>query len=128
MCCKYNVNKKRLEVLQNKGLRCALNKGIETSTDELHKEANLLKLNYRREQHLLNIMYDQAQVPSLLKFKDKNVARTRSSKKKLMKIRKPRTERFKKVWLMLVRKRGTTCLSPFIKCIRKTLSSCRLRK
>ena len=66
------MNKKRLQVLQNKGLRCALNKGIETSTDELHKEANLLKLKYRREQHLLNFMYDQAQVSSLLKFKDKN--------------------------------------------------------
>ena len=42
-------NRKKLQVLQNKGLRCALNKGIETSMDELHSEANLLKLRYRRE-------------------------------------------------------------------------------
>ena len=54
-------NRKRLQILQNKGLRCALGKGIETSTAELHVEANLLKLKYRREKHLLNFVYDIAQ-------------------------------------------------------------------
>ena len=38
------INRKGLQILQNKGLRCALNKGFESSTDELHSEANLLKL------------------------------------------------------------------------------------
>ena len=47
-------NRKRLQILQNKGLRCALNKGIETSNADLHAEANLLQLKYRREQHDLN--------------------------------------------------------------------------
>ena len=38
------VNRKRLQVLQNKGLRCALNKGLETSSKDLHTEAKLLRL------------------------------------------------------------------------------------
>ena len=57
------VNRKKLQTLQNKALRCALNKGIETSSADLHSEAKLLKLNLRREQHLLNYMYDWSQLP-----------------------------------------------------------------
>ena len=37
-------NRKRLQTLQNKSLRCALNKGFDTSSVELHTEAKLLKL------------------------------------------------------------------------------------
>ena len=40
------ANRKKLQTFQNKVLRCALNKGIETSSDELHSEAGLLKLKY----------------------------------------------------------------------------------
>ena len=89
-------NRKRLQTLQNKGLRCALNKDIETSSNDLHKDANLLKLNFRREQHLLNFMFDQAQIPSLLKSKSGLTVRTRASNKKLLKIKRPYTEKFKK--------------------------------
>ena len=39
----WTINRKRLQTLQNKGLRCALNKGLETSTTDLHAEAKLLK-------------------------------------------------------------------------------------
>ena len=81
-----NVNKKRLQILQNKGLRCALNKGIETSTDELHEEAKLLRLKYRREQHLMSFLYDQSKVPALLKLKVEHMVTTRWSRKRLMKI------------------------------------------
>ena len=91
-----NVNKKRLQILQNKGLRCALNKGIEMSITELHLEARLLRLKYRREQHLLNFMYDQAKIPTLMKTRPKNMIKTRSSNKKIMRLKKPRTEKFKK--------------------------------
>ena len=91
-----NLNRKRLQILQNKGLRCALNRGLETSTDELHAEANLLKLKFRREQHLLNFMFDQAQIPDLLKVKMTHMVKTRSSCKKTLKIKRPRTEKFKK--------------------------------
>ena len=51
-------NRKKLQTLRNKGLRCALNKGLDTGSVDLHREAGLLKLNYRREQHLLNFVYD----------------------------------------------------------------------
>ena len=53
------INRKHVQVLQNKGLRCALGKALETSNLDLHREANLLKLKYRREQHLLNFMYEK---------------------------------------------------------------------
>ena len=36
-------NRKKLQILQNKGLRCALNRDIETSIDDLHSEAELLR-------------------------------------------------------------------------------------
>ena len=64
-------NRKRLQILQNKGLRCALCKDIDTSTVDLHTEANLLKLHFRREQHILNFVYDSAQVTSNLSKKHK---------------------------------------------------------
>ena len=38
-------NRKTLQTLQNKGLRCALNKDRDTSRDELHAEADLHQLN-----------------------------------------------------------------------------------
>ena len=85
-----------LQVLQNKCLRCALNKGIETSSDDLHNEASLLKLKYRREQHLLSYMYDWASDPSALSKRSGLGVATRSTKKKLIKLRKPSTEKFKK--------------------------------
>ena len=56
-----SLNRKKVQILQNKGLRCALGKDIETSIDDLHEEAKLLRLKFRRNQHLLNFMYDQAQ-------------------------------------------------------------------
>ena len=39
------LNRKKLQILQNKSLCCALNKGLDVSSDELHNEAGLLKLN-----------------------------------------------------------------------------------
>ena len=89
-------NRKKLQVLQNKGLRCALNRDMTESSEELHREANLLKLEYRREQHLLNFIYDWSHDPSKLKVKTKSTIQTRSQNKKLLHIRKPRTEKFKK--------------------------------
>ena len=92
------VDKKKLQVLQNKGLRCALNRDQFASTDELHEDVDLLKLKFRREQHLLNHMYDMSKGESNLKSARKAGVRTRASKKKLLKIVKPRTEKFKKSW------------------------------
>ena len=68
-------NRKRLQTMQNKGLRCAFNADIDTSTAELHSEAHLLKLHLRREQMSM---------------------KTRSSSKKTLKVKRPRTEKFKR--------------------------------
>ena len=89
-------DRKKLQTLQNKGLRCALNKGMETSSEELHLEAGLLKLRFRREQHVLNYMYDISQTPSLQKQRPAHAVRTRSHKKRLLKVKRPNTEKFKK--------------------------------
>ena len=80
------ANKKRLQILQNKGLRCALNKDIDTSIDDLHSEANLLKLKFRREQHMLNYMYEFAQKISNRKPISNLTVKTRSSKKVMLRI------------------------------------------
>ena len=90
------INRKRLQTLQNKGLKCALNKNPEYSSSDLHEEADLLMLKYRREQHLLNFMYSWSQDPQKLKTIRSGGPRTRSTKKKLLKLKRPRTERFKK--------------------------------
>ena len=89
-------NRKKLQVLQNRGLRCALNKDQYTHVIDLHAEANLLKLKYRREQHQLNLMFDRSQDKSLIKKHRKEGVTTRSCKKKLLCTRRPKTERFKK--------------------------------
>ena len=90
------TNRKRLQVLQNKGLRCALNKGKFTDSDELHVDASLLQLKHRRELHMLNYMYDMAQIKGNLRKCRTEGVRTRSDDKKLVRIRKPRTEKYRK--------------------------------
>ena len=90
------INRKKLQTLQNKSLRCALNKGIEYSSAELHEEAEILRLCYRRELHLLNFMYDWSCDPCCLVTNSVSSMVTRSQSKKLLKIKKPRTGKFKK--------------------------------
>ena len=89
-------NRKWLQILQNKGLCCPLNLGIETSSDDLHKEANLLKLKYRGEQHLLNYMFDYAKNIQNCKGRTTGTIKTRSMNKVLLKIKRPYTEKFRK--------------------------------
>ena len=88
-------NRKKLQVLQNKGLRCALNKDAYVDSEELHDEAKLSKLKIRRDQHLLNFMYDWAQNPKRLKIRSKGSVKTRSHNKKLIYLKKPKTMKFK---------------------------------
>ena len=90
------ANKRRLQTLQNKGLRCALNRGTETSTVDLHEEANLLMLKFRREQHTLNYMYDASLDPAMQKSKRIIGVKTRSQNKRLVKTKRPKTEKFRK--------------------------------
>ena len=92
---------KRLQTLQNKGLRCALNVDMWASTGDLHLQAGLLNLKYRREQNLLNFMYTWANDPSRLKYKSVPGPRTRFTKKTLLTVNRPRTEKFKKSFAYL---------------------------
>ena len=107
------VNRKKLQVLQNKGLRCSLNRDQESNVGDLHKDAKLLKLKYRREQHILNYMYEYAQVEGNLKAKTRDTVRTRASSKLLLKIKRPRTEKFKKSLAYRGPKNGMSCLKNF---------------
>ena len=90
-------NKRRLQVLQNRGLHCALNKAKDefTSIDDLHSEAHLSKLAIRRDEHMLNLMFDLAQDPVQVKATHLGVS-TRSQNKRLLKVKRPKTEKFKK--------------------------------
>ena len=78
----------QLKADQNKVLRCALNKGIETSSDELHSEAGLRKLKYRREHHLLNFMFDWSWDTKRQKASTGMNIKMRASEKRLLKIKK----------------------------------------
>ena len=89
-------NRKKLQTLQNKGLRCALRRDIEVSTDELHRQAKLKKLKIRREQHLLSHMFDMANSGKHLKKPRSRGVKTRSQNKKILKTNKPNTEKYKK--------------------------------
>ena len=85
-----------IQVLQNKGLRCALNKDIETSIDDLHREADLLRLKYRREKHLLSFMYDMSRQKKNVKCNKRLGVVTRSQGRKLLRLPRPKTEKLKK--------------------------------
>ena len=56
----------------------------------------MLKLMYRRKQHLLSYMYDWSLDPKKLKGSPVEGVITRSRTKKMLKIRKPKTEKFRK--------------------------------
>ena len=91
-----SVNKRKLQTIQNKCLRCALRRDKYSGSTELHKDAKLLKLKYRREQHLLNFMYDASLDPINLRKPKKIGVCTRSDSKKLLRVKRPRTEKYKK--------------------------------
>ena len=90
--------RKKLQTLQNKALRCALKKEKLTKSNELHREAKILKLNNRIHLHVLLHMFQLSQFPNfkLWKTNQPTGVRTRSSKKKLISFRPPTNEKFKK--------------------------------
>ena len=90
------VNRQRLQVLQNKGLRCALNRGGDTDIRELHMDAGLSELKHRRRLHLLHFMYGWYHQVKGYKVPRKLNVKTRSHNKKLLTLKRPRTEKFKK--------------------------------
>ena len=90
--------RKKLQILQNKALRCALHRDKYVKSDDLHKDAKLLKLKDRRHVHVLLHMFQLSQMPDfkLWKTHQSTGVRTRSSKKKLIGLRKPNNEKYKK--------------------------------
>ena len=92
------VNKKKLQILQNRALKCALGLGPLTHTDAVHKLAQLYTLSARRKQHMLQLMFKQKDSPTLWKQKKnrRSGVTTRSAKKQLFTITRARTEKLKK--------------------------------
>ena len=89
-------NRKKLETLQNKGLHCALKRDNDASTNDMRDDVNLLKLKDRSKQHMLNFMFDMSQYNHNMQNNRTEGVKTRTSGKCLMKIKRPRTEKFKK--------------------------------
>ena len=89
--------RKKLQTLQNQGLKCALNKDRLFNTNLLHSEAKLQKLKWRRKQHIGQLVFQTTKLKNFKNWKPKlcNMT-TRSSKKKLITSRKPNNEKFKK--------------------------------
>ena len=88
-------NRRKIQTLQNKALRVAHRVDRYYDSDLVHNESKLLKLKYRREQHLLQFMFTKKNEPSLLKPSRPGVA-TRASTKHNFRLRKPITEKYKR--------------------------------
>ena len=56
---------KAMQVLQNKALRIALNLRRRETSDIIHKEARLAKLEVRRKIHTLQFIFRRKKVPPL---------------------------------------------------------------
>ena len=89
-------NRKKLQILQNKALKCALAKEGRFNTKELHSEAKLGTLKTRRKKHLLLHMYQISNLNGFKGWKTRSNIRTRSSLKKLMKVKKPNLVKFQR--------------------------------
>ena len=88
-------NRKKLQVLQNKALKCALRKEQRYDTIALHNEAKLQPLRIRRKHHLLLHMFQLTKLPNYSGWRARTTTiKTRSSIKKQMKIRKPNLDKF----------------------------------
>ena len=80
---------------------------------DLHAEAKSLKLKSRKEQDVLNFMFDQAQNLKLLKQKPEHQMQTQSYNKQLLKVKRPKLEKYKKSFAYQGPKNGTCCLNLF---------------
>ena len=89
-------NRKKLQTLQNKALKCALKKDKKYNTEKLHAEAKLDRLKVRRNRHILQHIFQLSQANNFTGWKKRASIVTRTSKKKLMTIKKPNTKRFQR--------------------------------
>ena len=91
--CDYNIkyNNKRLQSLQTQGLYIVYNQHslsyqLRTSTEILHREAQLFRLAHRRRLHLLSYAYSLTADNTLLDHRD---IHTRNHEAILFKVKKP---------------------------------------
>ena len=89
-------NRKKLQTLQNKALKCALNKEKLYGTREVHAKANIAKLVVRRKIHTLLHFFQLTRNPKFKGWKAKLKINNRSNKKKLMLVKKTNLVLFKK--------------------------------
>ena len=89
-------NRKKMQILQNKALKCALKKDKKYNTKGLHTEAGIDTLKTRRNRHILQHIFQISQTDSFRGWKARASIATRSSKKKLMILKKPRTDKFQR--------------------------------
>ena len=87
-------HRKKLQILQNKALKCALSKDRTDGTPEVHAEAKISKLATRRKIHLLLHFFQLTRNPNFKGWKAKLKINTRSNKKKLMLVKKPNLVKF----------------------------------
>ena len=75
--------KKKLQILQNNTLKCALGLDQLTETIEVHRLAKLEKLGQRRKEHVLQLMFKQMEQPLSWekKIRRRSGVNTRSGKK-----------------------------------------------
>ena len=86
------LTRKKMQTVQNKALRIALN--CRDSKKELHATAKLQELKCRRRSHLLQFIFKRKNDKRLLVRRAAGRV-TRSSKKILFTLKKPKTEKFK---------------------------------
>ena len=88
--------RKKIQILQNRALKCALGRDKRYNTKMLHKEAKIEKLKTRRQQHLTNHMFQISKQVGFKGWKPRktNIV-TRLNKKKLMKVKKPNTTKYR---------------------------------
>ena len=89
-------NRKKLQTLQNKALECALGRENRYNTNKLHVEAKLLKLKYKRKMHLMQHMFHVSHKSTFRGWRTHARRFMRSSKKNLIKIKKPNTSKFQR--------------------------------
>ena len=89
---------KKLQKIENKALRCALNKDKFANIDALHYKAKLNRLSQRRTKQ--TVLFLHSLVAQALKwhgiFNNNRQVKTRSADKLMFRLKKPRTEKFKK--------------------------------
>ena len=56
------INRKRLQILQNRALRIANGVDRDTEIEDLHTQSKLMKLKTRRRQHLLQFIYNYTHI------------------------------------------------------------------